>query len=95
MNKLARRLLIKGRVQGVGFRWALQDEALRLGLNGWVRNLRDGRVEALVYGDNLSVETLTAWAYRGPPMAYVEEVLCNDEFEDRYDETGFSVLSSR
>lgn len=71
---LSRRLRITGRVQGVGFRYAMQDEAARLGVNGWVRNRRDGSVEALLQGEAGAVETLTAWARRGPPGARVTEV---------------------
>ncbi len=56
-------LLVSGRVQGVAFRAYTVDEARRLGVRGWVRNLADGRVEALV-----------AWCRRGPPAARVEGV---------------------
>ena len=49
-SRLTRRLLIEGRVQGVGFRWALSAEATSLGLKGWVRNRQDGSVEALIHG---------------------------------------------
>jgi acylphosphatase len=66
-----RRLLITGRVQGVGFRYALQDEAEKLGLAGWVRNRRDGSVEALAQGSPQALEALAAWARRGPPAARV------------------------
>lgn len=69
-----RRLLITGRVQGVGFRYALQDEAERLGLTGWVRNRSDGSVEALAQGAPQALEALAAWARRGPPAARVAEV---------------------
>lgn len=71
---LSRRLRITGRVQGVGFRYAMQDEAARRGVNGWVRNRSDGSVEALLQGEAGAVETLTAWARRGPPGARVTEV---------------------
>ncbi len=79
MAYLTRRLTIYGRVQGVGFRWSLCAEARASGLKGWVRNRRDGSVEALIVGTPEAVEALTAWAYRGPPSARVERVLCNDE----------------
>lgn len=71
---ITRRLRITGRVQGVGFRYALQDEAARRGVNGWVRNRNDGSVEALLQGEAEAVESLTAWARRGPPGARVGEV---------------------
>jgi acylphosphatase len=68
---ITRRLRITGRVQGVGFRYALQHEALRLGLAGWVRNRADGSVHALAHGPAQAVDALTAWARRGPPAAHV------------------------
>jgi acylphosphatase len=69
-----RRLRIHGLVQGVGFRYSLHREAQRLGLAGWVRNRRDGTVEAVVAGPASCVEALVAWAHRGPPSARVTRV---------------------
>jgi acylphosphatase len=71
---IARRLVIRGRVQGVGYRMAMTDAAVALGVTGWVRNRRDGTVEALVQGDEVVVERLLAWCRRGPPGARVAEV---------------------
>jgi acylphosphatase len=71
---VTRHLQISGHVQGVGFRYAMQTEAARLGLAGWVRNRRDGSVEALVQGDDAAVAALTAWARHGPRGAHVAEV---------------------
>ena len=68
------RLLIKGRVQGVGFRDWLIDEAVALGLDGWVRNLRGGEVEALVSGPDATVEQMIAACRRGPPIARVTDI---------------------
>jgi acylphosphatase len=65
------RLRITGRVQGVGFRYALQSEAESLGLAGWVRNRSDGSVEALAQGAPQALEALAAWARRGPSAAQV------------------------
>jgi len=70
-----RRLLIRGVVQGVGFRYAMQREAIRLGLVGWVRNRREGTVEAVVSGQESAVQAIVAWAHRGPPSARVESVV--------------------
>jgi acylphosphatase len=67
-------LRISGRVQGVGFRFALHREAVAHGLAGWVRNRRDGTVEAVLQGDAAAVEAVRAWARRGPPAARVERV---------------------
>jgi acylphosphatase len=71
---VTRHLQISGRVQGVGFRYSMQREAARLGLTGWVRNRRDGSVEALVQGDEAAVARLTEWARRGPAGAHVAEL---------------------
>jgi acylphosphatase len=68
------RVTISGRVQGVGFRYALADEARTRKLCGWVRNRRDGSVEALIAGPEADVEALIAWAHRGPPAARVTAV---------------------
>ncbi|MGA9524525.1 MAG: acylphosphatase [Myxococcaceae bacterium] len=72
-------LRIRGRVQGVYFRQSTQEEAQRLGgLTGWVRNLPDGDVEAVVEGPRDRVEALVAWCHRGPPSARVAEVRRDD-----------------
>lgn len=71
---LTRRLVILGRVQGVGYRDALCAEAHRLGVRGWVRNRRDGSVEALAQGEPAAVEAFARWAAHGPPLARVVEV---------------------
>jgi acylphosphatase len=67
-------LVIHGRVQGVGFRFSLADTALQMGVTGWVRNRRDGLVEALLHGEDAAVDAMLAWAHRGPPAARVTEV---------------------
>lgn len=69
-----RQIRVSGRVQGVGYRFALRDEALRLGIRGWVRNRADGSVEALLQGDDSAVAALVAWAQRGPRAARVDAV---------------------
>ena len=71
---IARRLTISGEVQGVGFRYALADEARARNLRGWVRNRRDGSVEAIVAGTEADVEAVIAWARHGPPAARVTRV---------------------
>lgn len=68
------RLEIRGRVQGVGYRWSMVGQARRLGLRGWVRNRRDGSVEAVVAGTAEQVERIVSWARRGPEAALVEAV---------------------
>lgn len=70
----ARRLLISGQVQGVGFRYSMQREAQHLGVSGWVRNLRSGEVEAVISGEADALAKMIAWARRGPPSADVDHV---------------------
>ena len=67
-------LRVSGRVQGVGYRAALRAEAQVNGISGWVRNRRDGTVEAVVQGSPEAVEKILAWAKRGPPAARVSDV---------------------
>jgi acylphosphatase len=71
---ITQRLRIRGRVQGVGYREALRDEAARRRLAGWVRNRTDGSVEALLQGDADGVAQVVAWARRGPPASRVDDV---------------------
>ena len=71
---MAKHLKISGRVQGVGFRYSMSEEAERLGVTGWVRNRRDGTVEAVIDGAPDAVEAVLAWARRGPRGASVTEV---------------------
>ncbi|NVM77329.1 acylphosphatase [Duganella sp. SG902] len=71
---MAKRLLITGLVQGVGYRASFERQAVALGLRGWVRNRRDGSVEAEVDGDAAALEAITSWARKGPPAARVDHV---------------------
>ena len=71
---IAQRLVIRGRVQGVGYRYAMIELAEAMGVTGWVRNRRDGTVEAVVQGDDELVERLVAWSRRGPVGANVTAV---------------------
>lgn len=70
----ARRWIVRGRVQGVGFRWFVGREARRLGLGGFARNLPDGAVEVVSQGDEAALEALERALGRGPPAARVEAV---------------------
>jgi acylphosphatase len=78
LNAITRRLLIEGRVQGVGFRWSFMEQMRQLKLDGWVRNREDGSVEAQISGPVEAVDILTAWAHHGPPWARVDRVDCQD-----------------
>ena len=75
---VAKWFTVVGRVQGVGFRWAAQEEARRLGLGGWVQNEDQGSVTGFVQGDEAAVAQFAAWLRRGPRSARVENVELDD-----------------
>jgi len=77
MNR-CRHFLVSGQVQGVFFRVSAEAAALRLGLTGWVRNLRDGRVELIACGEEIPLKELEQWLWQGPPRARVEQVVSGD-----------------
>jgi len=79
MQNLRVHLIVEGRVQGVWFRDSTRRQAVELGVNGWVRNLPDGRVEVLAEGAADKVERLAAWCRQGPPAARVSKVVRDDE----------------
>lgn len=85
----ARRLVVHGLVQGVGFRVSMAAEARRLGVAGWVRNRADDTVEALVEGPEDAVAALAAWARHGPRYAYVERV--DEEAAEPEGATAFTI----
>lgn len=74
-----RRVLVSGRVQGVGFRLTCGREAESRGVTGWVQNRADGRVEAVFEGEEAAVEALVTWCRRGPSFAEVTSVEVKDE----------------
>lgn len=73
------RVLISGKVQGVGFRYSTHQQADRLGLSGWVRNRSDGRVEAVFEGQLTAVEQAIAWCRQGPLSADVTDLSVSSE----------------
>ncbi|HUV51216.1 MAG TPA: acylphosphatase [Anaerolineae bacterium] len=79
-KKIRAHTVIAGRVQGVFFRMETKQAADHAGVFGWVRNKRDGNVEALLEGDEESVKSVLEWCRKGPPLACVKSV--NVEFED-------------
>lgn len=83
------RVFVEGWVQGVSFRYNTVHEATRLGVAGWVRNLPDGRVEAVYEGPRDVVEELLAWTRRGPQWAHVTGMNIHDE--EPTGENGFTV----
>jgi acylphosphatase len=74
MPKAARHVSVYGRVQGVFFRAWTRDQAIELGVTGWVRNCPDGRVDMHIEGEDAAVEQLIDRLHRGPPAAKVEDV---------------------
>lgn len=74
MEEFTLRLVIHGRVQGVCYRAWMEGTARSLGVDGWVRNRKDGTVEALIIGKEKAVDTLIAHCHEGPPAARVEQV---------------------
>ncbi len=74
MEKVRARVIIEGRVQGVFFRHYTHETAHRLGVKGWVKNRRDGRVEAVFEGDKEAVDKIVEWCRRGPSEAKVTKV---------------------
>jgi len=74
MEKKQAHVWVSGRVQGVFYRHTTHEEAVRRGLTGWVRNLRDGRVEAVFQGERSHVEDMVQWCHRGPSGAWVKDV---------------------
>src|SRR5260370_32248997 len=88
--RVAGRYVIAGRVQGVGFRWLVHDAAAREGVDGWVRNLPDGRVETQIEGDLEAVDRVEAAVRRGPASARVDQVDVDDRLPSGRT-TGFSI----
>ncbi len=87
---VARRYVIAGRVQGVGFRWFTHDVAVREGVHGWVRNLADGRVEALLEGERDAVERVEIALRRGPASARID-TFDTDDHTPTGRPTGFEI----
>ena len=76
-----RRIIVRGLVQGVGFRWSCLLQAERLGITGWARNVPDGSVELSLHGDDSAVTAMLDWLHKGPPGANVESLTQQDEPE--------------
>lgn len=89
MSRVRVRVVVTGRVQGVWFRESTRERAEALGLDGWVRNLASGQVEALFEGDEVAVRDAVAFVRQGPPLARVDEV--QTVLEDPKAEEGFRV----
>lgn len=91
MAKLRVHLFIKGKVQGVFFRQAMKVTAKKNNATGWVKNLKDGRVEAIIEGEDLDVSNIVEWCHAGPANARVEDVeIRNEKFKGEFEK--FEVL---
>ncbi len=91
MEKQRVRIFVKGKVQGVFFRQALKVTAKKNNVWGWVKNLKDGRVEILLEGENLDVSTMVDWCHAGSANARVEDIeIKNEKYKEEF--TKFEVL---
>lgn len=92
---MAKHLNIVGLVQGVGYRASFDAQARALGLSGWVRNRRDGSVEAMIRGDAHAVRKLIEWAHRGPAAARVSRVEIAEVEDTLISAARFEVLPTK
>jgi acylphosphatase len=91
MAKQRVHLFIKGKVQGVFFRQAMKVAAKKNRVSGWVKNLKDGRVEAIIEGEDVSVSNMVEWCHAGPANARVEDVeIRNEKYKEEF--AKFEVL---
>ena len=88
--KICKRCIVSGRVQGVSYRAATQQQAQALNLTGYAKNLPDGSVEVLACGAERDINELCAWLWEGPRMSQVSEVQCSDVMDQNL--RGFVVL---
>ncbi|MFT4891707.1 MAG: acylphosphatase [Halobacteriales archaeon] len=89
-DRVRAHVFVSGRVQGVFYRANTRDTARDLGIDGWVQNLDDGRVEAIFEGPENRVEEMIDWCHEGSPSARVEDV--EVEYEDPQGEDGFRIV---
>lgn len=90
MEEICKHFLVRGRVQGVFFRDSTRRKAQELNLHGWVKNLKDGRVEVFAWGSPESIKALEDWLWQGPPAAKVDEV--SVELGEKDEITGFKII---
>ncbi|MDH3280654.1 MAG: acylphosphatase [Gammaproteobacteria bacterium] len=90
MAVTCKRYTVTGRVQGVFFRASTRETAERLGMSGWARNLPNGHVEVVAYGDEAGQEALLEWLQHGPPYAQVESV-ASGKADDVTPPKGFTI----
>jgi len=84
-------IFVKGKVQGVYFRQGMKDIAEKKNVTGWVRNLQDKRVEAVLEGKDADVNSVIEWSHMGPPNAIVDDVeIINEDYIDEFSK--FEIL---
>jgi len=84
-------IFVKGKVQGVFFRQTTKTRAEKKNVTGWVRNLKDGRVEAILEGQDVDVSEVVEWSHRGPANAMVEDVqIINEKYKGEFSK--FDIL---
>jgi len=88
---IARRYLVSGRVQGVGFRWFVYRNAQRLRLKGWARNLPDGRIEIVAAGAEPDLAALEQLLRTGPDRARIDSVTVTEQVDDVSEQAGFEI----
>ena len=88
-DRVRAHVFVSGTVQGVYYRANTRDTARERGVDGWVRNLEDGRVEAVFEGDDPDVEAMIEWCHTGSPQAVVDDV--DVEYEPPEGESGFEI----
>lgn len=82
---IAKQLIVKGKVQGVYYRASTREQAIELGLTGWVKNLSSGEVEMYIEGTQHAIDHMIRWAHIGPRHAKVEEVIVDDVVIKRFE----------
>ena len=88
---IKKHLIISGQVQGVGFRYWMRNLAINYNINGWVKNISSGDVEALVIGQEIDIQKLIKQCKMGPNSAVIQNIHINDYMED-YFEKGFNIF---
>jgi acylphosphatase len=88
---VARKLVVRGRVQGVGFRWFVLNRAMAMGVRGWARNLEDGSVEVVALATAETLDAFEELVRQGPPGAQVAEVASSDVPHEDVDTKSFTV----
>ena len=92
MAKTRYKVIVRGIVQGVNFRYYTRGQAIRYNVTGWVRNLPDGSVAAVFEGEEQDVEAMVQWCRHGPPSAEITELIAQPE-EYRGEFSSFSIKS--